>query len=130
MVPKSVRADALLGPGRQLDQHLLEPEVAVDGHDELVHPNTLIRQLLFGAKNVCIVLVEAAHAHQPMQCTRRLVAVHHAELGDAVGQLAVGAQPVLEDLDVARAVHRLDGKLALVFGDGGEHVFPVPFPVS
>src|SRR6185436_16802870 len=65
-----------------------------------------------------------------MQCTRRLVAVHHAELGDAVGQLAVRTQPVLENLDVARAIHRLDRKFALILGDGAEHVLAVPLPVT
>src|SRR6185295_12391187 len=72
---------------------------------------------------------ETAHAHQPMQGAGRLVAVHDAELGDAIGQLPVGAQAMLEDLDVAGAVHRLDGELALVLGHGREHVFTKGLPM-
>ena len=83
-----------------------------------------------GAEDVRVVLGEAAHAHQPVQRARRLVAVHDAELGDPVGQLAIGPQPVLEDLHVARAVHRLDGELALVLGHGGEHVLAEGLPVA
>ena len=37
---------------------------------------------------------------------------------------------MLEDLDVARAVHRLDGELALVLGHGGEHVLAEGLPVA
>ena len=83
-----------------------------------------------GAEDVRIVLGEAAHAHQAVQRARRLVAMHDAELGHAIGQLAVGPQPVLEDLDVARAVHRLDGELALVLGHRGEHVLAERLPVA
>src|SRR5262249_13871082 len=34
------------------------------------------------------------------------------------------------DLDVTRAIHRLDGEFALIFGDGGEHVLAKGGPVS
>ena len=37
---------------------------------------------------------------------------------------------MLEDLDVAGAVHRLDDELALVLGHGGEHVLAEPLPVA
>ena len=72
------------------------------------------RDLCFGDEDVRVVLGEGAHAHQPVQRARRLEAVHLAELGDLERQIAVGLQAVLEDLHVARAVHRLDGVDALV----------------
>ena len=37
---------------------------------------------------------------------------------------------MLVDLHVAGTVHRLDGELALVLGDRGEHVLAVPLPVA
>ena len=43
-----------------------------------------------------------------MERAAALVAVDGAELGPAQGQVAVGAHPGLVDLDVERAVHRLD----------------------
>ena len=50
--------------------------------------------------------------------------MHLAELGQLERQIAVGLEPVLEDLDVARAVHRLDHEGALVLRArlGQEHV--------
>ena len=74
----------------------------------------LLGDLLLGDENVRVVLGEGAHAHQPVQRARRLEAVHLAELGDLERQVAIGFQPVLEDLDVAGAVHRLDDEGALV----------------
>ena len=62
-----------------------------------------------------VVLGEGAHPHQPVQCAGGFEAVHLAELGDLERQIAIGFQPVLEDLDMARAVHRLDDEGALVF---------------
>src|SRR5262249_35862730 len=43
---------------------------------------------------------------------------------------AVRAKTMLEDLDVARAVHRLDGELALILGHSCEHVLAEGLPVS
>jgi hypothetical protein len=76
-----------------------------------------------------IVLGETAHAHQPVQRARGLIAVHDAELGYPIWQFPVGPQAVLENLDMARAVHRLDGELALVLGHRGEHVLAKCLPV-
>ena len=70
--------------------------------------------LLLGDEDVRVVLGEGAHAHQPVQRAGRLEAVHLAELGDLERQVAIGFQPVLENLDVAGAVHRLDDEGALV----------------
>jgi len=56
---------------------------------------------------VGVVLREGAHAHDAVQGARRLEAVARAHLGHAQRQLAIAAQTLVEDLDVARAVHRL-----------------------
>ena len=137
VVPHFVRADALVGAGRQLDDDLVEAEVGVHRKNQLVDLVTLGGELLFGAEDMRVVLGEGAHAHDAMQRPRRLVAVDDAEFGQAQRQLAIGAQAVLEDLDVAGAVHRLDGVDALVFllcvvagRARHEHVFAIPAPVA
>ena len=136
VVPRRVGADALLRPGRKLHREVaLEAEVGVGRQDQVVDLEALLRHLLLGAEDVGVVLREGAHPHQPVQRARRLVAVHDAELGHAQRQVAVRAQPVLEDLDVARAVHRLDGEDALVLGLVAgrlrhEHVLAEPAPVA
>ncbi len=72
------------------------------------------RHLLVGAEDMRVVLREAAHAHQAMQRAGRLVAMDVAEFRKADRQFAVGLQAMLEDLDVAGAVHRLQREDALV----------------
>ncbi|GJE70498.1 hypothetical protein CHKEEEPN_2036 [Methylorubrum podarium] len=135
MVPQGVGADALLGARGELHQDLVEAEIGVGREDQVVDLQALGGELVLGAEDVRVVLGEAAHAHQAVHGPRRLVAVDHAELGHAQGQVAVRLQAVLEDLHVAGAVHRLQGEPALVLGLlagglGGEHVLAVPAPVA
>ena len=82
-----------------------------------------------------VVLGEGANPHQPMQRAGRLIAMDHTEFGHAQRQFAIRPQAVLENLDVARAVHRLDGEDALVLGlvtrrFRHEHVFAKPAPMA
>ena len=136
VVPHLVGADALLRPGRELHREFaVEAEIGIGRQDQVVDLQALVGHLLLGAEDVRVVLREAAHAHQPVQRARRLVAMHHAELGQAQRQVAVALQAVLEDLDVAGAVHRLDREPALVLGLVAgrlrrEHVLAVPVPVA
>ena len=135
VIPGLVGADALLGTRRELHREIaLEAEVRIGRQDQIVDLQALVGHLLLGAEHMRVVLREGAHAHQPVQRAGRLVAMHDAELGHAQRQLAIRAQPVLEDLDVAGAVHRLDGEDALVVGflaaDWPEHVLAEPAPVA
>src|SRR5690606_17960144 len=64
-----------------------------------------------------------------MQRARGLVAVAGAELRQSQRQVAVAVQLLVVDLDVARAIHRLDGVLALL-GVRVEHVVAELLPVA
>ena len=88
-VPLFVRADPLFRTCRELDDEILEAEVAIDRQQELIDGHALGFELGLGAKDVGIVLREAAHAHEAVQRAGRLVAMHAAELAHPVGQLAV-----------------------------------------
>ena len=101
-IPGGIRAHALFRTRRQLHHDLLEAEIPVGGEDEIVDLEALVGHLLFGAEDVRVVLREAAHAHQPVQGARRLVAMHIAELGKPQRQFAIGPQAMLEDLHMAR----------------------------
>ena len=91
----------------------------------------LIRHLLGRAEDVRVVLREAAHAHQSMQRPARLIAAAGAELGHADRQLAIRAHALLEDLHMARAVHRLEREqLVLALDLDREHVLAVPIPMT
>ncbi len=113
-VPALVRADALLGPRRDLVDDLGEAEVAVDLLQERREGDALGQDLILGAEDVAVVLHEAAHAHEPVQRARGLVAVAGAELAVAQRQLAVAPHALVVDEDVPRAVHRLDRVVAVL----------------
>ena len=136
MIPHLVGADALLRPGRELHREIaLEAEIGIGRQDQVVDLEALVGQLLLGAEHMRVVLGEAAHAHQPVQRAGRLVAMHDAEFGQPQRQVAIALQAVLEDLHVARTVHRLDREPALVLGLVAgrlrrEHVLAVPVPVA
>ena len=95
------------GRSANFTRELREAEVAVDRGQQFDEPHRLGGDLLLGAEDVRIVLGERAHPHDAVQRAGRLVAVAGAELRQPQRQLAVGAQALAEDLDVARAVHRL-----------------------
>ena len=80
-------------------------------------------------QDVRIVLDEAAHPHDAVQCAGGLVAVAAAELGQPQRQFAVAAQAVAEDQHMPRAVHRLDREHPLVAALGDEHVFAKVLPM-
>ena len=114
LVPHGIVADALFRPVGKFDAHVVEAEIPIDRQDQIVDLEDFLGDLLLGDEDVRVVLGEGAHAHQPVQRAGRLEAVHLAELGDLERQIAVGFEPVLENLDVAGAVHRLDHVSALV----------------
>ena len=56
--------------------------------------------------------------------------MHLAELGDAQRQIAIALQPMLEDLHMAGAVHRLAAIDALVRRLGDIHILGELLPVA
>ena len=136
VIPHLVGADALFRPGRELDREIaLEAEIRIGRQDQIVDLEALVGELIFGAEHMRVVLGKAAHAHQAMHRARRLVAMHHAEFGEAQRQVAIALQAVLEDLHMAGAVHRLEREPALVLGLVAgrlrrEHVLAVPVPMA
>jgi hypothetical protein len=70
-------------------------------------PRTSCGDLFLGAEEVGVVLGEAADAGHAVELAGLLPAIDGAELGEAHGQVAVGVRLRGEDLDVVRAVHRL-----------------------
>ena len=85
--------------------------------------------LFFQAENVTIILRKAAHAHHAVQGARRLVAMALTEFAVAQWQVAVAAHAIVENLDMARAIHRLQ-RIGAVFRFRDEHVFTVIIPVT
>ena len=123
LVPQLVRTDAFLRPVGKLDAHVGKAEVLIDRQDQIVHGEAFGCNLIFRDENVRVVLGECAHPHQPVQRTGRFEPMHLAEFGKPERQIAVGLEAVLEDLNVAGAIHRLDheGPLVLFAGLRQEH---------
>ena len=135
--------NALVGPERELDRVIGEAEVAVDRVEQVAEAPRLLDQLVLAAEDVGVVLGELAHAHDAVQRAVRLVAVAAAELGEPERQVAVAVDALLEDLDVGRAVHRLqrhqiglarEDRLAFLgrrhFVGHDEHVLAILAPVA
>src|SRR5690606_24280369 len=123
-IPQLIGTYALGGASRELHGDIGEAEVRVDLQGQPDEVGRFLLHLILGAEDVRIVLHEATHAHDAVQRTGRLVAVTGTELGQTQRQVAVGLQALIEDLHVTRAVHRLDGVVA-VFRGSGEHVLGV-----
>ena len=56
--------------------------------------------------------------------------MHDAEFRDLHGQVAIGLEPVLEDLHMAGAVHGLQREDPIVLGLGDEHVLAIGLPMA
>ncbi len=102
------------GRVREKDPDVLEPERAMDDARHLDDPRDLFLNLRRGAEDVGIVLRKRAHAREPVQHARFLVAMKLGEIGVAQRQLAVRALGAPVDERVSGAVHRLHAELALV----------------
>ena len=63
------------------------------------------------AEDVRVVLLEAAHAREPCESARKLIAMQDTKVCQPHGQLAVRSLTVLEHEAVPGAVHRLQPKL-------------------
>ena len=111
--------------------------MAVDRQDQFIDLVTLLGHLLFGAEDMSVILGEGAYAHEAMQRSRRLVAIDRAEFRETQRQLAVGAQAMLEDLNMAWAIHGLQRIDAQILGLGliacraaHKHALAIPAPMT
>ena len=77
-----------------------------------------------------IVLGERPNAHDAVQRTRWLIPVTRSKLRHPHRQITIAFQALLENLHMARAVHRLQRQRAVIFRFCREHGFPEFLPVA
>ena len=130
VVPRVRFADVLVGTSGQHDVVFLEPEGTHDLESQVEHIAHLIRDLIWEAEDVRVVLGEATDPHESVQHAAALVSIYRAQLGDAQGQLTVTAQGGAVDLDVEGAVHRLEEVFLIVDFHWGIHAVPVKIEVA
>ena len=128
-VPQRVRANALFRARGHFVDDVGEAKRGVHLLQQGRVGRAFVQDLVFGTKNVAVVLGEAAHPHDAVQGTAWLVAMALAEFAKAQGQVAVALDALLVDEDMARAIHRLE-RVFTLFRFGGEHVLAVFVPVA
>ena len=112
-IPAFFRANTLFRAGGEFVDDVFEAKIGVNLLQQGRKRNHFALDLLFGTENVPIVLRKRAHPHDAVQTARRLVAVARAKLAEAQRQVAVAFQAMFVDQDMTRAVHRLQGVIAL-----------------
>ena len=100
-------AHVILRHGGQLDL-IGQAEGRVNLIEQTNDVLDLVLHLIPGHEDVGIILREAAHAEQTVQCAGQLMTVYQTQLAYAQRQLLVGVRLSLVDQHTARAVHRLD----------------------
>ena len=111
LVPVRRIADVFVRIGiteREADCIISHAESAEDFLNESEAALNLITNLLWGAEKVGIILGETADAREAAELAGLLPAIDGAELSEAHGQITVAAVLAIKDLDVVRAVHRLE----------------------
>mmetsp|Transcript_6588 Transcript_6588/g.15853 ORF Transcript_6588/g.15853 Transcript_6588/m.15853 type:complete len:566 (+) Transcript_6588:515-2212(+) len=123
LVPGLDLAEVLLGARgqRELVVEAKDGVHLVEHLEEVAH---LDHHLVWPAEDVRVVLLKPPNPGEPVEGAAVLVAVEHAKVGHADGELAVGARAAVEDDAVPGAVHRLEAKLLLLHVDG-KHVLLV-----
>src|SRR6185312_546327 len=93
----------------QTDTHAIfvHAEHAENDLDQLQAARHFLRNLLFGAEQMCVVLREAAHASHAAEFARLLEAIDGAELGEADRQIAIAVLLAGINAYMVRTVHRL-----------------------
>ena len=122
--PRLLVADPLVRPRRQVGLEVV-PEDLGHVRGQVDDGCDLVDRLLFRAEDVGIILRESAHAKHAVERARALVAIDRAELRIPDRQIAVRMHVALVDLDVARAVHRLEVVVDFLDRHRGVHVLPV-----
>ena len=101
----------------------------VDVLEEVKGTLDLLFDLLRGAEDVGIILLEPADTGEAGEGPAELIAVEDSKVGQPERELAVRAGAEAEHEAVARAVHGLEGKL-LALNVKAKHVLLVVLPVS
>ena len=85
--------------------------------------------LIWGHKDVGIVLRKAAYPHQTMQRTGQLMPVYQTQLAHAQRQIPVRMGLDFIDQHAAGAVHWLQGKICFI-DNCGIHIIFIVIPVA
>ena len=94
-----------------MSRKLLKAHFVQDRPSQVQYIQELSLYLIFGTKDVGVVLSEATYPRQTVQFSSLLVAVHRAKLRNTHRQVAVRVGAVRVNFAVVRAVHWFEQKL-------------------
>ena len=114
LVPNFIGANALRRTRGHFVNDVGKAKVLIDLLQKRCEVDALRQDLVFGTKNVTIVLSETANAHDAVQAASRLVAVALTELTITQRQIAVALHALLENQNVSGAVHGLQSVVTLL----------------
>ena len=129
LIPGFIRTDTHRWTSSHLVGNIRKAKVLIDLSHEAGKGFAFRENLVFRTEDVTIVLREGADTHHTVQGTRRFVTVALTEFTQSEGKITVAAQIGIEELDVTRAVHRLQ-RVVAVFRFRREHVFTILGPVT
>ena len=129
LVPYRISSQTFGGTGGQFVLNVGEAKIGINPAQGGYKSGHLILNLFLGAENMAIILIETAYPHDAVEGTGRLVAVTGSKFAKADRQFTVTAQVLPEYLNMAWAIHWLDGILP-VFRGREEHVFLEIVPVA
>ena len=141
-VPHFVRAETVFRSQRELDRIIGKAQILVNRIEQVAEFCDFLDNLVLAAEDMRIVLGELPHPHQAVQRAMRFVPVAASHFGEPQRQIAVRLDPLPENQDVRRTIHRLQrhpfGLVAddrtLIFGvrhlvGNHEHILAVFAPV-
>ncbi len=112
--------------GRKISMKIVQAKMTQDMQTEMERPVYFFRHLVGTAKNVRIILSEAAYPQQAMQDARAFITINRTPLGYANRQIPIGAGFVFIDLNMERTIHRFDVVGFVIDLHGRIHVFLIP----
>jgi len=105
-IPEFVRTETLFRSGGKLELEG-EAEDTIDVFEEVERLHHFVHELLWGAEDVSIVLLETTNAGKARQGTGDFVSMQHAKVSQSKRQLSVRSEFVVEHEAVSWTVHWL-----------------------
>ena len=113
LVPLFLSSETVLWARRKL-QLVLEAKETVDVLKEVKRLLNLAGELLLGAENVSIVLLEATNSDQTIEGARDLVSVEHTKVGVPERQVTIAVNVVCKHGAVSGTIHGLKTEASIL----------------
>ena len=108
----------------------MKAKISIDGLQQGTEFDRFVGNLIFGTKNMRIILGKGAYPHNPMQCAGWFIPVTGSKFGHPQWQITIGLNALSENLHMTGAIHRFERQCPFIFGLRGKHILAKFFPMS